>query len=172
MTTWTGELAWRCGFLFYTAVARWNGTIGSRSATVIVLLAAGVAAGGTGALVAENLVTSVTNAIRDSEQPAGVVIGGAAAALLIGPVCAIILAAQYKIGDTYASQVTYRFLSSAGSMPPNLARFLNWADDRVLLRKTGEGYVFVHRLYRDWWAAQPPSTQKTDSATTAAPTSQ
>jgi hypothetical protein len=42
-------------------------------------------------------------------------------------------------------------LRSAGSMPWNYAKFLDYAVEHTLLRKVGGGYIFVHRLLLDYF---------------------
>lgn len=39
-----------------------------------------------------------------------------------------------------------------GSIPLNYVRFLNYAAERILLRRIGGGYIFVHRLLLDYFA--------------------
>jgi hypothetical protein len=43
-----------------------------------------------------------------------------------------------------------------GSAPWNYARFLDYAAERILLRKVGGGYIFVHRLLMEYFAALEP----------------
>ncbi len=43
-------------------------------------------------------------------------------------------------------------LLDAGSMPWNYPRFLDYAAERVLLRKVGGGYIFTHQLLLDYFA--------------------
>jgi hypothetical protein len=43
-------------------------------------------------------------------------------------------------------------------MPLNYARFLDYAAKRVLLRKVGGGYIFVHRLLLEHFAALDPES--------------
>ena len=38
-------------------------------------------------------------------------------------------------------------------MPWNYPRFLDYATERILLRKVGGGYIFVHRLLLEYFAA-------------------
>jgi len=49
----------------------------------------------------------------------------------------------------------------AGCIPFNYARFLDYAAERILLRKVGGGYIFIHRLlleyFADVQAEAPPS---------------
>jgi hypothetical protein len=41
-----------------------------------------------------------------------------------------------------------------GSTPRNYVRFLDHASDRILLRKVGGGYVFLHRMLMEYFAAR------------------
>ena len=45
------------------------------------------------------------------------------------------------------------FLWRAGRLPWRYARFLDDAAERILLRKVGGGYIFVHRLLQDYFAS-------------------
>ena len=40
-----------------------------------------------------------------------------------------------------------------GCLPWNLVRFLDYAAERIFLRKVGGGYIFVHRLLQDYFAS-------------------
>ncbi len=44
------------------------------------------------------------------------------------------------------------FLWRASALPWNCARFLDYAVERILLRKVGGGYIFVHRLLLEYFA--------------------
>jgi hypothetical protein len=46
-----------------------------------------------------------------------------------------------------------RVLYSAGYIPWNYARFLDYAAEIGLLRKVGGGYIFAHRYLLDYFAA-------------------
>ncbi|GAC1475490.1 MAG: hypothetical protein PVS3B1_21110 [Ktedonobacteraceae bacterium] len=49
-----------------------------------------------------------------------------------------------------------------GSIPRNYPRFLDFAAKRILLRKVGGGYIFVHRLLLEYFASlddTPPGTK-------------
>jgi TIR domain/NACHT domain len=41
-----------------------------------------------------------------------------------------------------------------GSTPWNYVKFLDYAADRILLRKVGGGYMFIHRMLLEWFAAR------------------
>ncbi len=44
-------------------------------------------------------------------------------------------------------------LRETGSLPWDYARFLDYAAERVLLRKVGGGYIFIHRLLLEYFAS-------------------
>ncbi|MFL5699653.1 MAG: protein kinase domain-containing protein [Ktedonobacteraceae bacterium] len=44
-------------------------------------------------------------------------------------------------------------LRETGKLPWNYARFLDYAAERVLLRKVGGGYIFIHRLLLEYFAS-------------------
>jgi hypothetical protein len=44
----------------------------------------------------------------------------------------------------------------SGYIPWNYARFLDYATERIFLRKVGGGYIFVHRLLMDYFASLEP----------------
>jgi hypothetical protein len=45
-----------------------------------------------------------------------------------------------------------------GAAPWNYARFLDYAADRILLRKVGGGYIFVHRMLMEYFASLEPDS--------------
>jgi hypothetical protein len=49
-------------------------------------------------------------------------------------------------------------------MPLNYPRFLDYAYDRILLRKVGGGYIFVHRLLQDYFASLDTPTKSSGTA--------
>ena len=56
-------------------------------------------------------------------------------------------------GDAFIMHFALRwFLWRAGSIPWNYPRFLDYAAGRILLRKVGGGYVFIHRLLLEYFA--------------------
>ncbi len=40
----------------------------------------------------------------------------------------------------------------SGTLPLNLVPFLDYATDRILLRRVGGGYLFTHRLLLEYFA--------------------
>jgi hypothetical protein len=55
-------------------------------------------------------------------------------------------------------------LYRAGAMPWNYARFLDYCVDRIFLRRVGGGYIFVHRLLMEYFAAQENDGEHESSA--------
>ena len=41
-----------------------------------------------------------------------------------------------------------------GSIPWNYVKFLDYAAERILLRKVGGGYTFIHRMLLEYFAAR------------------
>jgi WD40 repeat protein len=52
-----------------------------------------------------------------------------------------------------------------GNLPWNLVRFLDHASGRILLRKVGGGYIFVHRLLQEYFAERYQDEQSDHKAT-------
>lgn len=57
-------------------------------------------------------------------------------------------------GIALISHFTLRFmLYRNGDIPWNYVRFLDYAADRIFLRKVGGGYIFIHRMLMEYFAA-------------------
>lgn len=57
-------------------------------------------------------------------------------------------------GLTLIQHLTLRLiLSCASYLPWNLVPFLDYAAERILLRKVGGGYIFIHRLLQEYFAS-------------------
>jgi MFS family permease len=126
----------------------------------LLLLAAGLATGAAGTTLAGALSALVESTFRAGpvqDLALGPLLGLSLAPFYAGVVGGLLLAGQYAVSDVYTPPLVYRELARAGLRPPRLDRFLAWADDRLLLRKEGDNYTFLHLLYRDWWAAQTPA---------------
>ena len=48
-------------------------------------------------------------------------------------------------------------LWKSGAAPLNYVAFLAYAKDLLFLRQVGGGYIFVHRLLREYFASLPQS---------------
>jgi DNA polymerase III delta prime subunit len=46
-------------------------------------------------------------------------------------------------------------------IPWNYVHFLNYAVERILLRRVGGGYIFIHRMFLDYFAKLTPEQQQT-----------
>ena len=83
--------------------------------------------------------------------------------LIIG-LSAGLLAGLLNGGLACLRHYVLRFLLwRAGSVPWNYPRFLDYAAERILLRKVGGGYIFVHRLLLEYFASLD-STPTPDAA--------
>jgi hypothetical protein len=57
-------------------------------------------------------------------------------------------------GAAWVKHICLRlFLWRAGCLPWRYVQFLDYAAERILLRKVGGGYIFVHRLLLDYFAS-------------------
>ncbi|MDY6941103.1 MAG: protein kinase [Cyanobacteriota bacterium] len=52
-------------------------------------------------------------------------------------------------------------LTCSGATPWHYARFLDYATDRIFLQKVGGGYIFIHRLLLEHFAAMNPKNGRT-----------
>jgi GTPase SAR1 family protein len=60
----------------------------------------------------------------------------------------------FSLLNRYIRQGVLRWtLWHAGFIPWNLSRFLNYAVDRILLRKVGRSYIFMHRVLLEYFAS-------------------
>jgi len=92
----------------------------------------------------------------------GALLGGLSGTLMYGLVFGLVGALAYG-GYACLSHLALRFvLSRNGSMPLHIVPFLDYCAERILLRKVGGGYIFVHRLLMEHFASlqgEPPSEQ-------------
>jgi MFS family permease len=71
----------------------------------------------------------------------------------IGPMCGFFGGFMYG-GYTVIQHIALRFtLNLNNYLPWDLTRFLDYATERIFLRKVGGGYIFVHRLLQDYFAS-------------------
>ena len=80
---------------------------------------------------------------------------------VLGLIAGVIFGLIYGLregGSTCLRHFTLRFmLYRMGYIPWNYARFLDYATERLLLQKIGGGYMFIHHLMLEHFAAQPLS---------------
>jgi len=72
---------------------------------------------------------------------------------LLGVVVALAVLAD-AVGKALRRGGTLTALARKGSIPSDIARFLDFASECLLLRKGSEGYIFVHRLLMEYFADQ------------------
>jgi hypothetical protein len=76
---------------------------------------------------------------------------------LIGALAVGVPAAMAFGGYACVSHMALRVVMwRAGLLPLNTIRFLDFATERILLRRVGGGYIFVHRLLQEYFASLEP----------------
>ena len=90
--------------------------------------------------------------------PAGLFGGlGLAAGLCNGLIVGLMVVLILGGGEAFIRHYLLRFiLYRNGHIPWNYARFLDYAAERIFLRKVGGGYIFVHRLLMDYFVSLEP----------------
>jgi hypothetical protein len=87
--------------------------------------------------------------------------GGLPAWLILGLIAGLIAGLPYG-GEASIQHLTLRLtLYQQGFAPWNYAQFLDHAIDRLFLQKVGGGYIFVHRLLLEHFAAMDVQPNKT-----------
>jgi len=77
-------------------------------------------------------------------------------AIYVGPIIGL-----YFGGLAVIQHFALRFvLSRKGLLPWKLVPFLDYATERIFLRKVGGGYVFVHRMLMDYFADLEPGPEE------------
>src|SRR5262249_24153662 len=87
--------------------------------------------------------------------------------VIIGPTYGLlaggIVAALYG-GLTVVQHLALRLvLLRRGVIPVRSSRFLDYAAERIFLRKVGGGYIFVHRLLLEYFASLKSESSKPDT---------
>ena len=79
---------------------------------------------------------------------------GLAAGVAAGLLAALIFGWQAG-GNACFEQLVVRFWVVRSRVGPwNYVGFLDYAAERILLRKVGGGYMFIHRMLLEWFAAR------------------
>jgi len=83
-------------------------------------------------------------------------------AMMIGAIsgayCTILTGLRYGGFAVIQHVVLRAILVRNDVIPWNIVRFLDYAAERILLRKVGGGYIFIHRMLMEYFAALEPST--------------
>jgi hypothetical protein len=121
-----------------------------------------------GLIVSEIEIRSVPNqGIRQSARNAAIIglfcgaIGGMIAWLAWGLDAGVaagssagLIACVLGGGWACIQHFALRMICSQNDYAPwNYARFLDYATERIFLRKVGGGYIFIHRLLQDYFAS-------------------
>jgi hypothetical protein len=86
--------------------------------------------------------------------------------VLFGLLMIILYILVVLVGCKFIPWVSFRlWLIRQGFTPRNYVRFLDHAADRLLLRKVGGGYVFIHRMLLDYFAARYVEPSSGDAPT-------
>jgi hypothetical protein len=133
------------------------GVLGRLPASLLAAPIAGTAAGAAGALIVRIATVMAHTAFWeiDPEHFPKVLVGYAIGPL-VGLAGGVVFAAQHAVSDVHTQRVVYQQRVRSGALPGDLRAFLAWADGRLILRKVGAEYQFVHHLYRIWWTRQGP----------------
>ena len=78
---------------------------------------------------------------------------GLSAGLIVGLSAGLLVGLFYGGLACLQHAVVRLLLWRAGSVPWNYPRFLDFAAERILLRRVGGGYIFVHRLLLEYFAS-------------------
>src|SRR5205807_8096164 len=80
-------------------------------------------------------------------------LGGLHNGLVFGPLGGLVAGLGFGLGPFFQHFALRFWLWRTGSLPWNLVAFLDEAAQRLLLRKVGGGYIFVHRLLLEHFAS-------------------
>jgi hypothetical protein len=72
--------------------------------------------------------------------------------VLTGLISALIVGSTFGGGDFFHHSLVRFFMWTGGHGPLNYVRFLDYAAERILLRKVGGGYIFIHRMLQEYFA--------------------
>ncbi|MFI9817519.1 NACHT domain-containing protein [Saccharothrix variisporea] len=81
--------------------------------------------------------------------------------LVFGVWAGVLTAVVLGVGDWLRHRAVLRLLARRGYLPRDLLGFLDHADSHILLRCTGPGYAFVHRMVLDHFAGKGPGGPET-----------
>lgn len=83
---------------------------------------------------------------------AGELLAGLGVGLLVGLVVALVVGLTQGGKAVILHYILRAILTRTGRLPWRLVRFLNHCVDRILLRRVGGGYIFIHRLLQEHFA--------------------
>jgi hypothetical protein len=125
----------------------------------VVGVAVGLAGGAIGGVVGA-LIVGLSGWLGGGGV-AGLILGlfqgliiGLPGGLAFGLFAGLVVGLQYGWRASLQHLVLRGLLRRRGWVPRRYVRFLDYATERVLLRKVGGGYVFVHRTLMAWFAGR------------------
>jgi serine/threonine protein kinase len=74
-----------------------------------------------------------------------------------------IMASRFGIFTVIKHVELRRMLRRTGKIPTNLADFLDYSSENILMRKVGGGYMFIHRMLMDYFAESERAKEKPDA---------
>ncbi len=93
-------------------------------------------------------------------------IGGVLVGTFVGLVAGLLIGLSIGLTNGGVACIQYiilrLFLWGGGYVPLGYVRFLDYAAERILLRKVGGGYIFAHRLLLDYFVSLDTSTPAAD----------
>ncbi len=100
------------------------------------------------------LVSTLVSVVFVILTPKDSLLEGLAAGLIIGLLIGIVVGLCVGGFACIQHAVLYFLLFRNGDIPWNLVKFLDYAAERIFLRKVGGGYIFVHRMLLDYFTKQ------------------
>jgi hypothetical protein len=100
-----------------------------------------------------------------AEKPFGLTARAKGIGLVGGLVVGLLVALNAGGRATFEHFVLRLMLVRNRSIPWNYARFLDYAAERILLRKVGGGYIFIHRILMEYFAVHYAESQVEDPRT-------
>ena len=85
---------------------------------------------------------------------------GSISGLVVGSLGGLIVALWYGGLDIIQHYILRLILATQSHTPANYTRFLDYATERIFLRKVGGGYIFVHRTLMEYLASLNPPPVK------------
>jgi predicted lipid-binding transport protein (Tim44 family) len=86
--------------------------------------------------------------------------GGLVVGLVVGLVLFPVLSLYFG-GAAVIQHYTLRLvLWRTGTAPLNYVPFLDYAAERIFLRRVGGGYIFIHRMLMEYFASLEPKQRK------------
>ncbi|SRR6266700_7244057 len=83
---------------------------------------------------------------------------GLFAGLLVTLLVVLLIWLLFGLGAILHQQKLLIFLRCLGAIPRNYVQFLDYAAERILMRKVGRGYIFIHRLLLEYFGSLNPLT--------------